>query len=108
MSFVLSVAILSAVYLAVARLERMPSLRFLPGQAVLLVMGLSAAVVARVVAVAAIYGVSTHSNLGIELRWIEGLFVTPRLHRRHHVPSTTQHTFGAIFTIWDRCFGTLI
>ena len=83
-------------------------LRFVPGQAVLFVMGMSAAVVAPVVAVAAIYGVSNHSNLGINLRWVEGLLVTPRLHRRHHVPSTTQHNFGAIFTIWDRCFGTLI
>ena len=82
-------------------------LRFVPGQAVLFVMGMSAAVVAPVVAVAAIYGVSNHSNLGLNLRWAEGLLVTPRLHRRHHVPSTTQHNFGAIFTIWDRCFGTL-
>ena len=83
-------------------------LRFVPGQAVLFVMGMSASVVAPVVAVAAIYGVSNHSNLGIDLRWAEGLLVTPRLHRRHHVPSTTQHNFGAIFTIWDRCFGTFI
>jgi sterol desaturase/sphingolipid hydroxylase (fatty acid hydroxylase superfamily) len=83
-------------------------LRFVPGQVVLFVMGMSAAVVAPVVAVAAIYGVSNHSNLGTKLHWIEGLLVTPRLHRRHHVPSTTQRNFGAIFTIWDRCFGTLI
>jgi sterol desaturase/sphingolipid hydroxylase (fatty acid hydroxylase superfamily) len=83
-------------------------LRFVPGQAVLFVMGMSASVVAPVVAVAAIYGVSNHSNLGTNLRWVEGLLVTPRLHRRHHVPSTTQYNFGAIFTIWDRCLGTLI
>jgi sterol desaturase/sphingolipid hydroxylase (fatty acid hydroxylase superfamily) len=83
-------------------------LRFVPGQAVLFMMGMSAAVVAPVVAVAAIYGVSNHSNLRTNVRWIESLLVTPRLHRRHHVPSTTQHNFGAIFTIWDRCFGTLI
>jgi len=83
-------------------------LRFVPGQAVLFLMGMSAAIVAPVVAVAAIYGVSNHSNLGLDFRWAEGLLVTPRLHRRHHVPSTTQHNFGAIFTIWDRCFGTLI
>jgi sterol desaturase/sphingolipid hydroxylase (fatty acid hydroxylase superfamily) len=82
-------------------------LRFVPGQAVLFVMGMSAAVVAPVVAVAAIYGVSNHSNLGLNVRWAERVLVTPRLHRRHHVPSTTQHNFGAIFTIWDRCLGTL-
>jgi sterol desaturase/sphingolipid hydroxylase (fatty acid hydroxylase superfamily) len=83
-------------------------LRFVPGQAVLFVMGMSAAVVAPVVAIAAIYGVSNHSNLGSNVRWAEFVLVTPRLHRRHHVPSTTQHNFGAIFTIWDRCFGTLV
>jgi sterol desaturase/sphingolipid hydroxylase (fatty acid hydroxylase superfamily) len=83
-------------------------LRFVPGQAVLFVMGMSTAVVAPVVAVAAIYGVSNHSNLGTNLRWAEALFVTPRLHRRHHVPATTQHNFGAIFSVWDRSFGTLI
>jgi sterol desaturase/sphingolipid hydroxylase (fatty acid hydroxylase superfamily) len=83
-------------------------LRFVPGQAVLFMLGMSAAVVAPVVAIAAIYGVSNHSNLGMNLRWIEALLVTPRLHRRHHVPATTQHNFGAIFTIWDRCLGTLI
>ena len=83
-------------------------LRFVPGQAVLFVIGMSGSVVAPVVAVAAIYGVSNHSNLGLNLQWAEGVFVTPRLHRRHHVPSTTQHNFGAIFTVWDRCFGTFI
>jgi sterol desaturase/sphingolipid hydroxylase (fatty acid hydroxylase superfamily) len=83
-------------------------LRFVPGQAVLFVFGMSAAIVAPVVAIAAIYGVSNHSNLGTNVRWVERLLVTPRLHRRLHVPATTQHNFGAIFTVWDRCFGTLI
>jgi sterol desaturase/sphingolipid hydroxylase (fatty acid hydroxylase superfamily) len=67
-----------------------------------------ASVVAPVVAIAAVYGVSNHSNLNIKARWIEALLVTPRLHRRHHVPTTTQNNFGAIFTIWDRAFGTLV
>jgi len=83
-------------------------LRFVPGQAVLFMLGMSASVVAPVVAIAAIYGVSNHSNLGVDLRWIEAVLVTPRLHRRHHVPSTTQHNFGAIFTVWDRGLGTLV
>ncbi len=65
-------------------------------------------VVATSVATAAIYGVSNHSNLGINLRWLEPVLVTPRLHRRHHVPSTTQTNYGGIFTIWDRLFGTLV
>jgi lathosterol oxidase len=83
-------------------------LRFVPGQALLFLVGMPVTVVASTVAVAAIYGVSNHSNLGIDLRWIEGLLVTPRLHRRHHVPSTTQNNYGAIFTFWDRLSGTLV
>jgi sterol desaturase/sphingolipid hydroxylase (fatty acid hydroxylase superfamily) len=83
-------------------------LRFVPGQIVLFMIGMPVAVVAPVVAVVAIYGVSNHSNVGVDVPWAEAVFVTPRLHRRHHVPSTTQNNFGTVFTIWDRCFGSLL
>jgi sterol desaturase/sphingolipid hydroxylase (fatty acid hydroxylase superfamily) len=82
--------------------------RFVPAQAVLFLIGMPAAVVAPAVAVAAAFGVSNHSNVGLDLGWAERLFVTPRLHRRHHVPATTQHNYGTMFTIWDRLFGTLL
>lgn len=32
--------------------------------------------------------------------------MTPRLHRRHHVPETSDKNFGAMLTIWDRLFGS--
>ena len=83
-------------------------LRFVPGQAVLFLIGMPVTVVTATVGVAAIYGVSNHSNLGVDVAWLERVLVTPRLHRRHHVPSTTQNNFGAIFTVWDRLFGTLL
>ena len=83
-------------------------LRFVPGQALLFLLGMPVSVVAATVAVAAIYGVSNHSNLGIDLRWAEPVLVTPRLHRRHHVPSTTMQNFGGILTLWDRVAGTLV
>ena len=83
-------------------------LRFVPSQALLFLIGMPVSVVAATVAIAAIYGVSNHSNLGIDLRWIEPVLVTPRLHRRHHVPSTTQNNYGGILTIWDRLAGTLV
>lgn len=83
-------------------------LRFVPSQALLFLIGMPVSVVATAVAIAAIYGVSNHSNLGIDLRWIEAIFVTPRLHRRHHVPSTTMNNYGGILTIWDRVAGTLV
>jgi sterol desaturase/sphingolipid hydroxylase (fatty acid hydroxylase superfamily) len=83
-------------------------LRFVPSQALLLLIGMPVGVVAATVAIAAIYGVSNHSNLGIDLRWAEAVLVTPRLHRRHHVPSTTMNNYGGILTIWDRLAGTLV
>jgi sterol desaturase/sphingolipid hydroxylase (fatty acid hydroxylase superfamily) len=83
-------------------------LRFVPGQAILFLLGMPVAVVAATVAVAAVYGVSNHSNLGVDLRWIEPVLVTPRLHRRHHVPATTMNNYGGILTIWDRLAGTLV
>jgi sterol desaturase/sphingolipid hydroxylase (fatty acid hydroxylase superfamily) len=82
-------------------------LRFVPSQALLFIVGMPVNVVAMSVGIAAIYGVSNHSNIGVNLRWIEPVLVTPRLHRRHHVPSTTQNNYGGIFTIWDRLAGTL-
>lgn len=83
-------------------------LRFVPSQALLFVVGMPVSVVAATVAVAAVYGVSNHSNLCFDLRWIEPIFVTPRLHRRHHVPSTTMNNYGGILTIWDRLAATLV
>jgi sterol desaturase/sphingolipid hydroxylase (fatty acid hydroxylase superfamily) len=83
-------------------------IRFVPSQALLFIIGMPVSVVAASVAIAALYGVSNHSNLGINLRWIEPVLVTPRLHRRHHVPSTTMNNYGGIFTIWDRLAGTLV
>jgi sterol desaturase/sphingolipid hydroxylase (fatty acid hydroxylase superfamily) len=82
--------------------------RFVPAQAVLFIIGVPAGLVTPTVAIAAAYGISNHSNLGTDLRWVEAVLVTPRLHRRHHIPATTQHNFGAIFTVWDRMFGTLL
>ena len=83
-------------------------LRFVPGQAVLFLVGMRATVVAPAVAIAALYGVSNHSNLGTRLRWLEAVLVTPRLHRRHHVPSTTNNNYGVMLTLWDRLSGTLV
>jgi len=82
--------------------------RFVPGQALLYVVGMPASVVTAVVATYAIFGVSNHSNIGVDLRWAERLFVTPRLHRRHHIPESSQNNFGTVLTVWDRAFGSLL
>lgn len=83
-------------------------LRFVPGQIAMFLIGIPLAQVAPTVAFAAVYGVFDHCNLGINFRWAEAVFVTPRLHRRHHVPETSNKNFGASLTIWDRIFGSFV
>src|SRR5262249_28385782 len=39
---------------------------------------------------------------------LETVLVTPRLHRLHHVPATTERNLGTVLTVWDRLRGTLV
>lgn len=82
--------------------------RNVPAQLVLFAMGVPAAHIAFVSATYAVFALLGHSNLRLDLRWLEPVFVTPRLHRRHHVPATTQRNFATVLTVWDRLFGTLV
>ena len=49
-----------------------------------------------------------HANLRLPLGCLEGVLVTPRLHRVHHVPATVERNLGTVFTCWDRLRGTLV
>jgi sterol desaturase/sphingolipid hydroxylase (fatty acid hydroxylase superfamily) len=49
-----------------------------------------------------------HSNLDINVRFLESVFITPRLHRLHHVNQTSEKNLGTVFTFWDRMRGTFI
>lgn len=63
-----------------------------------------------VVIAAAVYGAFAslgHANVRLPLHALEGVFITPRLHRIHHVPATTENNFGTIFSVWDRAYGSL-
>ena len=83
-------------------------LRNVPAQAALFVLGMPASTVAITLLVYAAFALHGHSNLRVGGRWLEYVFVTPRLHRMHHLPATTQTNFGTIFTIWDRLLGRLV
>jgi lathosterol oxidase len=63
--------------------------------------------VALALTVHGIFSLLNHSNLAPPLRWLEPVFVTPRLHRVHHAPDTSEHNLGVVFTLWDRLRGTL-
>jgi sterol desaturase/sphingolipid hydroxylase (fatty acid hydroxylase superfamily) len=82
--------------------------RNLPAQVVLMVLGFPVTTMTAVAGVYAAFAVLGHSNLDVDLRWSERLFVTPRLHRIHHVPATTQRNFATVFSVWDRMVGTLV
>jgi lathosterol oxidase len=55
-----------------------------------------------------VWAMFIHSNLRVDLRRLEAILITPRLHRIHHLPATTEKNFGAFFSIWDRMAGTLV
>lgn len=52
-----------------------------------------------------------HSNIAFKgEKYLSLLFIVPSLHRVHHSTERYQHdnNYGAVFSIWDRLFGTLI
>jgi sterol desaturase/sphingolipid hydroxylase (fatty acid hydroxylase superfamily) len=52
-----------------------------------------------------------HSNITVKgEKWLGHVFVTPYLHRTHHSIERSEHdsNYGAIFSFWDRLFGTLL
>jgi sterol desaturase/sphingolipid hydroxylase (fatty acid hydroxylase superfamily) len=53
------------------------------------------------------WAVVNHANLRPAFGFLEPVFVTPRLHRLHHVPRTTERNLGTVLTVWDRLRGTL-
>lgn len=83
-------------------------LRNVPAQAALFALGMPPSIVAVTLIVYAAFALYGHSNLRVGPRWVEWVFVTPRLHRLHHLPDTTQRNYGTIFTVWDRLSGRLV
>lgn len=74
----------------------------------LILLGVPVAAVATAGAIFNGWAILNHSNLAIDLRFLEPVFVTPRLHRSHHAAATTHYNLGTVFSIWDRLRGTLI
>lgn len=82
-------------------------LRNVPAQLVLFAFGFAPETIATSILVLGGFGVLNHSNLRLPLARMEGLFITPRLHRVHHVPVTSLNNYATIFTFWDRALGSL-
>jgi sterol desaturase/sphingolipid hydroxylase (fatty acid hydroxylase superfamily) len=54
------------------------------------------------------WGMFNHSNLRLDLRFLEPIMITPRLHRIHHLPEMSGKNLGTMLTLWDRLRGTFI
>jgi sterol desaturase/sphingolipid hydroxylase (fatty acid hydroxylase superfamily) len=55
----------------------------------------------------------SHANVALPAGWdrrLRGLLVTPRTHLMHHSTNRweSSHNYGAIFSVWDRLFGTYL
>ena len=53
------------------------------------------------------WGVLNHANLSLNMRVLEPVLITPRLHRVHHLSHAPANNLGTFFTFWDRLRGTL-
>jgi len=81
--------------------------RSLPTQAVLYALGLPFEAIAIAIVIYVVFAALGHSNLRLNLALLEPLFITPRLHRLHHVLETTEKNLGTVFSFWDRLAGRL-
>lgn len=77
-----------------------------PLSVLLLLMGFSESVLATYVFLSIVGSTWNHSNVRVGPTWPEKVFVTPRYHRWHHANGGQAKNLGALFTFWDRIFGT--
>jgi sterol desaturase/sphingolipid hydroxylase (fatty acid hydroxylase superfamily) len=83
------------------------ALRHLLSPVFLILLGFPLTAVAIASVVLAIWAALVHANLDVSWRWLEPILITPRLHRLHHVPATSERNLGVFLSIWDRLRGTL-
>ena len=82
-------------------------LRRLVTPLLLIAVGVPLKAVALAAAALQLWGMLTHSNLGVDLRFLEPVLITPRLHQLHHTPSSSETNLGTLLSIWDRLLGRL-
>jgi sterol desaturase/sphingolipid hydroxylase (fatty acid hydroxylase superfamily) len=83
------------------------TLRHFMSPVLLIVLGFPLMVVGMVGAFYGAWAAFNHANVRLPLGFAESMFITPRLHRLHHVPATSERNLGTIFSVWDRLRGTL-
>lgn len=84
------------------------ALRQLFSPVLLILLGFPLAAVGIASGVLGAWAALVHANLGVSWRWLEPMLITPRLHRLHHVPATSECNLGVFLSVWDRLRGTLV
>lgn len=84
------------------------TLRHLASPVLLILIGFPLPAVGSAAAVYGAWAAFIHANIRLDLRRLEPVFITPRLHRLHHVPETSAYNLGTILSLWDRVRGTLV
>jgi lathosterol oxidase len=84
------------------------ALRHLASPVALLLLGFPLEAVATAGAIYAAWAALNHANLRVRLRFLEPVLITPRLHRLHHVPATSDGNLGTVLSLWDRLRGSLL
>jgi len=77
----------------------------------IIVMGIDELIVLANEVVTTLFIMFHHTNSTFKgERWLGYVFTTPSLHRTHHSVERKEHdsNYGAILSIWDRMFGTLL
>jgi len=84
------------------------ALRHLLSPVLLILIGFPLPAVGIAAVISGIWAGLAHANL--RLRWprLRLLFMAPELHRLHHGAASSDRNFGAVFSIWDRLFGSFL
>jgi sterol desaturase/sphingolipid hydroxylase (fatty acid hydroxylase superfamily) len=78
---------------------------------ILATVGFDPAAILFGVGLASTASLMSHCGAGLHAGWLNGIFVTPEVHRWHHsanVPEGHRYSvnYGVGFVLWDRLFGT--
>lgn len=77
----------------------------------IIVMGIDALVVLVSEVATTLFVMLHHTNISFKgEKWFGLVFIAPYLHRTHHSKQRDEHdsNYGAVLSIWDRIFGTLL
>lgn len=77
----------------------------------IVILGMNGMTVLITETITTVFVMFHHTNISFAReRFLSGLFIVPFLHRTHHSTERDEHdsNYGAVLSIWDRIFGTLL